>query len=59
METKIQKKTLSPEWGETFHVLVQEPTTQDLKVVMYNWEGVSLSVRCLLRPSPLSLPRIG
>ena len=47
MDTKVVKKTLEPEWGETFHVLVQEPTTQDLKVELYDWDGISFAVGIL------------
>jgi hypothetical protein len=35
-KTSVKKKTLTPHWNETKHVLVQEPSTQFLRVEMYD-----------------------
>ena len=34
--TKVMHKTLKPQWNEELHVLVQEPTTQLLRVEMFD-----------------------
>eukprot|EP01023_Acetabularia_acetabulum_P045115 TRINITY_DN4565_c0_g1_i3.p1 TRINITY_DN4565_c0_g1~~TRINITY_DN4565_c0_g1_i3.p1 ORF type:complete len:397 (+),score=78.88 TRINITY_DN4565_c0_g1_i3:173-1363(+) len=34
--SKIKRKTLEPEWNETFYFLVQEPMTQLLRLTMYD-----------------------
>ena len=44
VETKVAKKTLSPVWEETFHILVQEPETQMLKVEVFDHDTISLKV---------------
>lgn len=41
---KHKTKTLSPEWNEQFHFLVQEPKTQDLRLQVYDWDGVHFKV---------------
>jgi hypothetical protein len=35
-KTSVKKKTLHPTWNETKHVLVQEPSTQFLRVEMFD-----------------------
>jgi len=35
-KTSVKKKTLTPTWNETKHVLVQEPRTQFLRVEMFD-----------------------
>jgi len=42
IETKIVRNTLTPEWGETCFMLIQEPTTQVVKVEVYDWDAISL-----------------
>lgn len=34
--TKVQKDTLTPKWGETFWLLVQEPNSQEMRVTVYD-----------------------
>uniref|UniRef100_A0A7S0RQP9 C2 domain-containing protein n=1 Tax=Chlamydomonas leiostraca TaxID=1034604 RepID=A0A7S0RQP9_9CHLO len=34
--TKVIRNTLEPKWGETFWLLVQEPTSQEAKVSVYD-----------------------
>lgn len=38
-KTSVQKKTLSPTWNETLHVLVQEPHTQFLRVEVFDHDN--------------------
>ena len=37
-----KKKTLHPTWNEHFHLLVQEPKTQAVRVQVYDWDGIHL-----------------
>lgn len=38
------KNTLEPAWEETFYILVQEPTTQMLKLELYDYDTISMKV---------------
>jgi len=42
VETRVIKNTLAPEWEETFHILVQEPGTQKLKIELYDYDAVNI-----------------
>lgn len=42
VETKVVKNTLAPAWEETFYILVQEPTTQMLKLELYDYDTISI-----------------
>ena len=42
--TKIAHKTLKPQWNEELHVLVQEPTTQLLRVEMFDHDTFNVKV---------------
>jgi len=42
VETKVVKNTLEPAWEETFYILVQEPTTQMLKLELYDYDTISM-----------------
>ena len=37
-----KKKTLNPTWNEHFHLLVQEPKTQAVRLQVYDWDGIHL-----------------
>lgn len=39
-----KKKTLNPTWNEHFHLLVQEPKTQAVRLQVYDWDGLHLQV---------------
>jgi Ca2+-dependent lipid-binding protein len=41
-KTKTKMNTLSPEWNETFKLLVQDPKSQSLQLHVYDWDRVSL-----------------
>lgn len=41
-KTQIKMNTLSPEWNETFKLLVQDPKSQSLQLHVYDWDRVSL-----------------
>jgi C2 domain len=43
-KTSVKKRTLEPEWKETLFLLAQEPATQNLRVELYDWDAVHLSV---------------
>lgn len=43
--TKVAHNTLTPKWDEQLHVLVQEPTTQQLRVEMFDYDTVNVKVR--------------
>ena len=41
-----KSRTLEPKWGETKYCLVQEPSTQNLRVQVDDYDIVNLEVRC-------------
>ena len=41
-------KTLAPKWNEELHVLVQEPTSQLLRVEMFDHDTFNLKVPALV-----------
>ena len=43
--TKVAHKTLKPQWNEELHVLVQEPSTQLLRVEMFDHDIFNVKVR--------------
>lgn len=43
-KTTVKKRTLAPVWNETLFVLVQEPRTQSLRVEMFDWDAINLTV---------------
>lgn len=38
--TRTKMNTLSPEWNETFKLLVQDPKSQSLELQVFDWEKV-------------------
>ena len=40
--TKVAANTLTPRWEEELHVLVQEPTTQQLRVEMFDHDMINV-----------------
>lgn len=43
-KTTVKHKTLNPEWNEEFHLVVRDPATQALELMVYDWEKVWLFV---------------
>ncbi|GAA0158982.1 membrane trafficking regulatory protein [Lithospermum erythrorhizon] len=39
-KTTVKKKTLNPEWNETFKLIVKDPQSQLLNISMYDWDKV-------------------
>lgn len=59
-KTTVKHKTLNPEWNEEFHLVVRDPATQALELMVYDWEKVWLFVSTSQRkgysfPLPMSL----
>ncbi|KAL2939152.1 Synaptotagmin-3 [Bienertia sinuspersici] len=38
--TSIKKKTLYPEWNESFRITVKDPETQTLQLHVFDWDKV-------------------
>lgn len=49
--TKVAANTLTPRWEEELHVLVQEPTTQQLRVEMFDHDMINVKVGFISRVS--------
>lgn len=48
-KTSVKHKNLNPEWNEEFHIVVKDPGTQALELIVYDWEKVwSLNVMGLI-----------
>jgi Ca2+-dependent lipid-binding protein len=43
-KTKVRHSNLNPEWNEEFHMVVKDPESQALELIVYDWEQV-----CFLR----------
>ena len=39
-KTTVKHKNLNPEWNEEFNIVVRDPQTQTLELVVYDWEQV-------------------
>ncbi|KAK6159586.1 hypothetical protein DH2020_006900 [Rehmannia glutinosa] len=39
-KTTVKHKNLNPEWNEEFSVVVKDPETQALEIIVYDWEQV-------------------
>lgn len=39
-KTTVKHKNLNPEWNEEFSVVVKDPQSQILELVVYDWEQV-------------------
>ena len=44
--TSIKKKTLNPEWKESFKITVKDPETQVLELHVYDWDKVFVFCFC-------------
>ncbi|CAK9234286.1 unnamed protein product [Sphagnum troendelagicum] len=52
-KTQIKMNTLSPEWNETFKLLVQDPKSQSLQLHVYDWDRVGTHQRMGIQIVPL------
>lgn len=43
-KTMVKHGNLNPEWNEEFHVVIKDPESQALELIVYDWEQV-----CFLR----------
>lgn len=51
-KTTVKYKNLNPEWNEEFNIVVKDPESQVLELIVYDWEQVSSSIlRCNSRPN--------
>ena len=57
--TKVAHKTLKPQWNEELHVLVQEPTTQLLRVEMFDHDTFNVKVGLTRGIVEVNDPRCG
>ncbi|CAI0435619.1 unnamed protein product [Linum tenue] len=39
-KTTVRHKNLNPEWNEEFHLVVKDPESQALELLVYDWEQV-------------------
>lgn len=47
-KTQVKHKNLNPEWNEEFSMVVKDPETQALELLVYDWEQVYIFI-CRLR----------
>lgn len=48
-KTTVKHKNLNPEWNEDFNMVVKDPQSQALELLVYDWEQVLfLGVFCFL-----------
>lgn len=45
-KTAVKHKNLNPEWNEDFHLVVKDPQSQALELIVYDWEQVHFG--CIL-----------
>ena len=39
-KTTVKYKNLNPEWNEEFNLVVKDPESQALEIIVYDWEQV-------------------
>ncbi|XP_015574893.2 synaptotagmin-2 [Ricinus communis] len=52
-KTAIKHKNLNPEWNEEFNIVVKDPETQALEVIVYDWEQVGKHEKMGMNVVPL------
>ncbi|KAK1392917.1 putative Calcium lipid binding protein [Heracleum sosnowskyi] len=52
-KTTVKYKNLNPEWNEEFHVVVKDPKSQVLEIVVYDWEQVGTHDRMGMNVVPV------
>lgn len=40
-KTTVKHKNLNPEWNEEFNMVVKDPQSQALEIIVYDWEQVN------------------
>lgn len=45
-KTTVKHKNLNPEWNEEFSLVVKDPETQALDIMVYDWEQVTILHSC-------------
>jgi Ca2+-dependent lipid-binding protein len=52
--TRTKMNTLSPEWNETFKLLVQDPKSQSLELQVFDWEKIGAHDKLGMQIVPLA-----
>ncbi|EEF52746.1 calcium lipid binding protein, putative [Ricinus communis] len=52
-KTAIKHKNLNPEWNEEFNIVVKDPESQALEVIVYDWEQVGKHEKMGMNVVPL------
>ncbi|KAL7156433.1 hypothetical protein ABFS83_02G008600 [Erythranthe nasuta] len=52
-KTMVKRKNLNPEWNEEFSMVVKDPETQALELLVYDWEQVSKHEKMGMNVVPL------
>ena len=47
-KTTVKHKNLNPEWNEEFNLVVKDPQSQALELLVYDWEQVNFHNEILL-----------
>ncbi|XP_057973210.1 synaptotagmin-2 isoform X1 [Malania oleifera] len=53
-KTTVKHKNLNPEWNEEFHMVVKDPKSQALEVIVYDWEQVGKHEKMGVNVLPLN-----
>ncbi|CAI0435178.1 unnamed protein product [Linum tenue] len=56
-KTTVRHKNLNPEWNEEFHLVVKDPESQALELLVYDWEQVCY-FKSLVDTNPESEPLV-
>ncbi|WCJ35077.1 Calcium-dependent lipid-binding (CaLB domain) family protein [Euphorbia peplus] len=40
-KTTVKHRNLNPEWNEEFHMVVKDPESQALEIIVYDWEQIA------------------
>lgn len=43
-KTQVKHKNLNPEWNEEFSMVIKDPETQALELLVYDWEQVCIFI---------------
>eukprot|EP00249_Psilotum_nudum_P004672 c18179_g1_i1 orf=700-2313(-) len=52
-KTQVKMNTLNPDWNESFNFVVQDPESQALELLVYDWEKVSSHDKLGMQVIPL------
>ncbi|BFG42174.1 hypothetical protein CerSpe_284480 [Prunus speciosa] len=57
-KTSVKHKNLNPEWNEEFNIIVKDPQSQALELLVYDWEKVGKHEKMGMNVVPLKdLPK--